>query len=252
MMAPMLEVPSRSDEAPSTLILKTPGGGGGQLQVWIGLGVDKSMVAASLKSSIELFAICQTWEGEEHLSSWVTLFLLYQIAQATVKNNSKSWEGLWARMNMAESWNVILFLWIDCGSLDQKFQIKLANSQWSKAWWVVSSSLLQIGHSLLVLMPQEHILSFVGSPLTQALHAKILIFVRRLRSHRFFQKGLNGSPFELPTSSFTSTKLWAIWYVLFTVNSPRLFPSKLICLQANCGWGVFLGLFQLQMGGRLL
>ena len=245
MMAPMLEVPSRSDEAPSTLILKTPGGGGGQLQVWIGLGVDKSMVAASLKSSIELFAICQTWEGKSTCPhGWLyfyytklprqqwrtTLFLLYQIAQATVKNNSKSWEGLWARMNMAESWNVILFLWIDCGSLDQKFQIKLANSQWSKAWWVVSSSLLQIGHSLLVLMPQEHILSFVGSPLTQALHAKILIFVRRLRSHRFFQKGLNGSPFELPTSSFTSTKLWAIWYVLFTVNSPRLFPSKLICL----------------------
>ena len=128
MMAPMLEVRSRSDEAPSTLILKTPGGGGDQLQVWIGLGVDKSMVAASLKSSIELFAIYQTWEGEEHLSSWVTLFLLYQIAQATVKNNSKSWEGLWARMNMAESWNVILFLWIDYGSLDQKFQIKLANS----------------------------------------------------------------------------------------------------------------------------
>ena len=60
MMAPMLEAPSRSDEAPSTLILKTPSGGGDQLQVWIGLGVDKSMVAASLKSSIELFAICQT------------------------------------------------------------------------------------------------------------------------------------------------------------------------------------------------
>ena len=59
----MLEFPSRSDEDPSTLILKTPGGGKDQLQVWIGLGVNKSMVAASLKSLIEFFAIYQTWEG---------------------------------------------------------------------------------------------------------------------------------------------------------------------------------------------
>ena len=98
----MLEVPSRSDEAPSALILNTPEGGGDQQLERVGLGVESSMVAASEKSSVELLAICQTCKGEEHLPSWMVLFLLYQIAQTTVKNNSKSWEGLCARMNMAK------------------------------------------------------------------------------------------------------------------------------------------------------
>ena len=53
MMTPMLEVPSRSDEALSTFILNTPGGGGDQLQERVGLGVERSVVAASKKSSIK-------------------------------------------------------------------------------------------------------------------------------------------------------------------------------------------------------
>lgn len=134
----------------------------------------------------------QTWEGEEHLPSWMSLFLLNQIAQAAVKNNSKSRGGLWARMNMAVSLKVHLFRCINCGHQTKNSKPRLANSQCSKAWWVVSSSLLQIGHLLLVLMPRVHIFSFMGNPLTQALQTKILIFVGRLRSHRFFQRGLRG------------------------------------------------------------
>ena len=60
MMTPMQDDSWRSNEDPSTLILKTPGGGGDQLCNWEGLGVQKSEDAASLKSSIKFFAICQT------------------------------------------------------------------------------------------------------------------------------------------------------------------------------------------------
>ena len=133
MMTPMLDDSSRSDEDPSTLILKTPGGGRDQLYKWDGLGVYKSVDAASLNSSIKFFAIYQTWEGEEHLSSWMTLFLLNQIAHAAVRNSSRSWEGLWTKMYMAESWNVHLFLRIIYGTSDKQFQTRLAKSQRSKA-----------------------------------------------------------------------------------------------------------------------
>ena len=90
MMTPMLEIPSRFDEAPSTLILNTPGGGGDQQQDIGGLEVERAVCVALEKSSIELLAICQTYEGEKHLPSWMVLFLLYQIAQATVKKDSKT------------------------------------------------------------------------------------------------------------------------------------------------------------------
>ena len=76
-------------------------------------------------------------------------------------------------------------------------------------------------------MPREQTFSIVGRPLTQARHAKILTLAGSLRRHRFFQRGLNGSPLELSTSSFDSTRQWAIWYALFTVNSPRLFPIQI-------------------------
>ena len=90
MMTPMLEIPSRSDEAPSTFILNTLGGGGDQQQESGCLEVERTVYAASEKSSKDLLAICQTYEGEEHLPSWMVLFLLYQIAQATVKKDSKT------------------------------------------------------------------------------------------------------------------------------------------------------------------
>ena len=47
MMTPILEDSSKSEEAPSTLILNTPGGGGDQQPAIDGLGAEKSMVAAS-------------------------------------------------------------------------------------------------------------------------------------------------------------------------------------------------------------
>ena len=68
----------------------------------VGLGVARSEVAAIEKSSIELLAICHTYKGGEHMPSWIDLFLLYHISQATVKNNSKSWRDSRKRINMAK------------------------------------------------------------------------------------------------------------------------------------------------------
>ena len=84
-----------------------------------------------------------------------------------------------------------------------------------------------MGHSGLEEMPREQTLSLVGSPLTQAHQTNILTLAGSLRRHRFFQRGLNGSPFELSASAFDSTRQWAKWYALFTVNSPRLFPIQI-------------------------
>ena len=218
----MLEIPSRSDEAPSTFILNTLGGGGDQQQDIGGLEVGRVVCVASEKSSIELLAICQTCEGEEHFPSWMVLFLLYQIAQATVKKDSKTWEGLCARMYMAESRKVQLFLWINCTPLAQKLQTQIANSQCSKTWWMDSSSLLQIRQSLAVLMPLTHSFSLKGSRLTQALQAKILIFARRFRCHSLFQRGLRGSLVELPTSSFPSTTVGNMISTLHSELTPTV------------------------------
>ena len=93
MIIPMLEESSSSEADPSTLILKTPGGGGDQLCRWEDLGEQNSEDAATLKSSIRWTAICQTWEGEERDSSWITLFLLNQIAHATARKSFRSLEG---------------------------------------------------------------------------------------------------------------------------------------------------------------
>ena len=86
---PILEFPPWSEVAPSTFTLKILGGGGFHL-TRRGLGWKKAQSTALLKSSTTLLAICQTCWWERQLSSWTTLVLLYQMAQAIPKKNSRS------------------------------------------------------------------------------------------------------------------------------------------------------------------
>ena len=151
---------------------------------------------------------------------------------------------------MVESWKDQLFLRTISGIPDQQPQTRLAKSQWSKAWWTFSRTFPQMGHSGLEEMPREQTLSLVGSPLTQACQTNILTLAGSLKRHRFFQRGLNGSPLELSASAFDSTRQWPNGTHFLQWTHPVCFPSRLVYHPEDYGWGEFLELHRLQRGRR--
>ena len=89
MITPTPEMPQPSNEqAPSTLTLAKPDKGA--TQPWRGdyRGV-KSHVEASLNSSTIFLAKSQIRSGGRPLSSWLILFVLFQIDQAMAKKKSR-------------------------------------------------------------------------------------------------------------------------------------------------------------------
>ena len=168
---------------------------------------EKSQSTALLKSSTTLLANCQTCWWERQLSSWTTLFLLYHIAQAIPKKNSRSGWEWWERMNMAESMKDHRTSCVPKGFSDHWFQTRVEKSQLRRAWLMLSGAFSQIGQPLLLLIPLLQIASMVGRPLTQALQAKILTLAGRLRCQSLFQSAFYGSPEEHSPSFFASIRL---------------------------------------------
>ena len=92
------------------------------------------------------------------------------------------------------------------GHLVQLLQTLAANSQWIKAWEVLSLLRLQREQIFSTAIPLNQRFCIVGRAFVQALHAKILIFARRFRCQSFLQRGALTSPEQLSPTG------WFVWY----------------------------------------
>lgn len=177
-MTPTLEWLPLLADAPSRLILKYPLGGFNHPQEK-GRRGGGSEVVASLKSARMLLPIFITCFKGEPDSSWRIWFLLNQIAHAVAKKDSKTLRQPSEMRCSAKSRKFQQPVWGGGGKAfsDQSCQTWLARSQERSAWWRVSGAFPQIGQVSWVLIPLSLRFSSVGRLLTQALQAKIFIFV---------------------------------------------------------------------------